>query len=111
MLPEDLEITAIQLLKATLQVMPEQTTDINPFRGAINYLCEPRLGDASAKAWYGFAPRSAARNICYVHQAGFEQMVTRVYFDPKTNSRIHQFEGRFAAAVNNYRGVVRNAGE
>ena len=108
--PEALETTVEKLLKATLQTAPATTSDLNVFRGT-DYEIEPMLTDNSAAGWYGFAPKAArTKSIVYIHQRGYEKMVTRHYFNPKNNCRFFQFEGRFAAAIGNHRGVAKNAG-
>jgi signal peptide peptidase SppA len=109
LIPEDLETTTQQLLAATLSITPHVETETPVFKGSVDWHVEPRLADHSTAKYYGFSKGSRA--IVYAHQRGFENMVTRNYFNPKNNCRTWQFEGRFAAAVNNYREIVRNAGE
>ena len=118
LVPEDLETTTQQLLSATLQIFPtvegaavtNVTSGTQLFRGQVTWWDDPLLGDSSTVGWYAFANPTTARAIVYCHQQGYEQMVTRNYYNPKNNCRIWQFEGRFAAAVNNYRGVYMNFG-
>lgn len=110
LVPEDLETVTEQLLLLNLEITPTTTATTEPFRGRIQWAVEPMLADHSTVIWYGFAAPAQARSIVYAHQRGFERMVTRNYFNPKNNCRMFQFEGRMAAAVNNYRGIVRNAG-
>ncbi|MFO8015253.1 MAG: S49 family peptidase [Phycisphaerae bacterium] len=110
LIPEALETTTQQLLAATLQIYPTTEGSTPIFKGQVDYAVETMLTDDSAVKYYGFATPARARSIVYCHQRGFERMRSRNYYNPKNNCRIFQFEGRFAAAINNYRGVVRNAG-
>jgi len=110
LVPEALETVTQQLLAATLQIHPIQETATPVFKGQVAWDVEPMLTAHSAAIYYGFADPARARSIVYCYQRGFERMVTRNYYNPQNNCRFWQFEGRFAAAVNNYRGVIRNAG-
>lgn len=110
LIPEDLETTTEQLLIPGLQVVPTAETAAQIFRGRVKYAVEPMLGEDSAVKYYGFADPRLARAIVYTFQRGFEQMKRRMYYNPKNNSQVVQVEGRMAAAVRNWRGVVRNAG-
>lgn len=111
LIPLELETTTQQLLSTNVRVIPVTTTTGEIFRGEVDYLVEPMLSDVSALQWYAFAPKVIVRPIIYVHQTGFETMKSRLYFNPKNNSRVFQCEGRFAAAVRQWRGTVRNAGQ
>lgn len=111
LIPLELETTTQQLLSTNVRVIPVTTTTGEIFRGEVDYLVEPMLSDASAVQWYAFAPKAIVRPIIYTHQTGFETMKSRLYFNPKNNSRVFQCEGRFAAAIRQWRGTVRNAGQ
>lgn len=111
LVPEDLETTTQQLLSPQVVVTPQTTTTGELFRGRVQYWVEPMLGESSAAMYYGFADTRLARAVVYCFQRGFEGMKSRNYFNPKNNCRVFQFEGRFAAAPRNPRGVVRNAGQ
>ena len=110
LIPEALETTTQQLLSATLQINPTQESATPVFKGQVAWDVEPKLTDNSATIYYGFMDPSVARTIVYCHQRGYERMKRRSYYNPQNNCRIFQFEGRFAAGINNYRGIVRNAG-
>lgn len=110
LVPEDLETTTQQLLAPNIVVAPTTTSTGEIFRGSVAYYVEPMLGDVSATIYYGFARKTQARAIVYAKQIGFEKMKSRLYYDEKTNNRILQCEGRFAAAVRQWRGVVRDNG-
>ena len=110
LIPEDIETVTQQLLLATLNITPIIAITTEPFRGRVQFEVEPMLAANSATIYYGFANPARARSIVYAHQRGFESMKTRNYYNPQNNCRFWQFEGRFAAAINNYRGVVRNNG-
>lgn len=105
--PYSLETTTEKLLTTTLQIFPTGTAG-ELFRKKVDYDVEPMLEDHSSAYWYLFAVAAAA--IVYVYQTGYETVKRRDYYNPKNNCRMYQFEGRVAAAVNNYRGVCRNEG-
>ena len=109
--PEDHE-TAAEVLLANLQVIPVPTVTAAAeiFRNRVGWSVEPLLGAASANIWYGIEDPAKARSICYAHQKGFESVVFRSYFNDSRATRAYQAEGRFAAAIANWRGIVRNAG-
>ncbi|MHC4403116.1 MAG: phage major capsid protein [Planctomycetota bacterium] len=110
LVPVELETTAEQLLRATLQTHPTTDANTGPFRGVTSYVVEPILSDDSAVKYYGFAPPSEGRAICYAHMMGFEKMKLRSYINPRNQCRHYQSEGRFCVCAVNYRGSVRNAG-
>lgn len=91
-------------------VVPTQDTNTNVFRNKVKPVVDAMLDDSSTQTWYGFADPNIARAIVYCYQQGFEQMKRTTYYDPKTGCMVLQVEGRFAAAVRNWRGVVRNYG-
>ncbi|MBN2023177.1 MAG: hypothetical protein JW809_10340 [Pirellulales bacterium] len=110
LVPSALETTTQKLLRVDLNVTPTSAGAANPFRGEVDYVVETGLDAVSATAYYGFAPPRAGRSIVYVYQEGFEVMRQRSYFSPQNNCRVFQVEGRFAVAMNDFRGVVRNDG-
>jgi hypothetical protein len=110
LIPEALETTTQQFLSPNVVVTPVTTATGEIFRGQVKWWVEPMLTDASATGWYAFADPAIARQIVYAYQRGFESMRKRDYYNPKNNCRIFQFEGRFAAAVNTWRGLYFNAG-
>jgi len=109
LIPEELETAAEHLLLPGLQVVPTTETGGQIFRGRVTWAVDPMLGESSATVYYGFADPRLARAIVYTFQRGFEKMKRRMYFNPKNNSQVVQVQGRFAAAIRNWRGVVRNA--
>jgi len=110
LIPSQLETDAEKLL-ADLNVVPAAAANAEIYRGRVRYWAEPMLDGYSTAQWFGFANPARARAIMVAYQAGFEKMVLRKYVDRRTNNVVFQCEGRFAAAVRNYRGVVRNPGE
>ena len=82
------------------------------FKGQVTWWVDPMLGDTSEVAWYCFAkPLAQARPIVYAHQVGFEEMQRRDFYWPPNQSRVFQFATRVAVAINNWRGVQKNAGQ
>jgi hypothetical protein len=110
LIPEDLETTTQTLLSPNVVVVPATTATGEIFRGAVTYWVDPMLGAVTTTAWVAFPDSAAARAIVYAYQTGYERMRKRMYFNPRNNCQIFQFEGRFAAAVNNPSGAYWNAG-
>jgi len=110
LIPSDLETDVEKLLRVDLNVVPTTTAGAEPFRGEVDWVVESMLDADSATKYYGFAPPASGRAILFAHQIGYEKMQIRRYFNPQNNCLVHQCEGRFAAVVGNYRGVVRNIG-
>ncbi len=110
LVPEDLETVTEQLL-ADLQVVPVTDGNVNTFRRRVTFSVELMLGETSAVRYFGFATPKLGRAVAYTHQRGYERMKVVGYYNPKNGCRVFQFQGRFAAAARNYRGVVRNAGQ
>jgi len=108
LVPSALETTCEKVL-ADLQVVPASTSDAEVFRKRIGWDTEPCLDADSASKWYAFAKGGRAA-VVYAHQTGVETVAVRQYYEPSTQALVHQFEGRFAAAVLNPQGAVRNDG-
>jgi len=112
LVPPALETTTQQVLQRDLQIRPTTAATAEPFRGQVDYDTEVLLADydTAEQVWFGFAPVSLGRGIGYCTQTGYERLAVRDYFDARTGSRVHQFEGRFASCVVNPRAVFKNAG-
>jgi len=110
LIPEDLETVTEQLLETNVRVLPTTTATGEIWRGRVKWWVEPMLATYSAAVWYAFADPARARSIVYAYQRGYENMRTENYYDPSNECRWWKYKGRFAAGINNYRGVVRNAG-
>ena len=90
---------------------PTTDANVNVFRGKLDYAIDAMIDDeATSAAWYGFTKNPTAKPIVHVFMQGYERMKVRTYYDPKNNSRVWQFEGRFACAVRDWKGLVRNPG-
>ena len=110
LMPNEMDTTAQQVLRRDLQMVPATDDTVNPFRGQFDHMVEPLLSDVSASVWYGFTDPAMSAAIVYTYLRGFENMKRRFYFDNGTESRILDVQGAFAAAVNDWRGAVRNPG-
>lgn len=110
LIPEDLETAADQLLGLNVTQVPVTETTTNVFRGKVNYLVVPMLSESSTVQYYGITS-ARRRAIVRCFQRGFENMRTVSYYDPRTNCRVWQFSGRFAAAVRTWRTIIRNQGQ
>jgi hypothetical protein len=109
LVPSELETTTQKLLQKDLQIRPVTTATGEVFRGVVDYDVEPGLSGDSAAKWYAFASGGQAA-VVYCHQTGFETVAVRQFYEPGTQALVHQFEGRFCAAVLNPQGAVRNDG-
>jgi signal peptide peptidase SppA len=87
-------------------------SSINFFRNKIIPKLEQQIDDWSlgAYGWFLLADPALVRSIVYVHQTGFEGGKLMQWYDPRNRCRVTSIEGRFAAAVRNWRGIVRNSG-
>jgi len=86
-------------------------TSVNVFRSKITPILEQQIDDGtSLLPWYLLGDPREVRAIVFCFQTGFEGGKVLMYFDPERRSRIYQIEGRFAAAIRNWRGIVRNSG-
>lgn len=110
LIPEDLETVTEQLLDPSRIAVPITDATVNPFRGRVQAWVDPQLADWSLVFYFGFSNPQRSKSIVHCYQTGYSRMKMRDYFSPERNSRIWQFEGRFAAGINNWRGVVRDAG-
>ena len=111
LIPEDIESATEQVLDPTKTHVPVTDATVNTFRGRVQWWVEPMIGENSTTIYYGFVNPSIARAIVYCHQQGFEGgYVIRQYVNPKNNCLVWQVESRMAAAVRQWRGVVRNNG-
>ena len=110
LIPEDLETVTEQLLDPQRVAVPITDVTVNTFRGRVAWWIDPQLADWSLVFYFGFANPQRSKSIVHCYQTGYERMQMRSYFNPKSNCRVWQFEGRFAAGINSWRGVVRDAG-
>jgi len=110
LVPIELETAAEQtFLPAT--IVPVTDTTVNVFRSRITPIVEPMLSDASAAIWYALADPRIVKSIVVAFMAGYENGGRRrSYFNAKNGNQYFQIEGRFAAAVRNWRGAVMNTG-
>lgn len=107
--------TALDQVLGTTKIaqiaVPTAETGVNVFRGNLDYAIDAMIDDeATSAAWYGFTKNATAKPIVHVFMQGYERMKVRTYYDPKNNSRVWQFEGRFACAVRDWKGLVKNPG-
>lgn len=106
LLPLEHETTAEQLL-APATMVPVTDATVNQFRGKVTPIVEPMLSDASATVFYGLANKERCAAICYTHQRGFERPKIEKNYNFNNKCLEWTIEYRVAAAVKNYRGVVR----
>ncbi len=109
LIPASLETVTEQAI-ADLKIMPVTAATTETFRGNTKWFVDTMLDAASTSKWYAFANPNIAMSIVYCHQTGFDSLRVRVYFDDRTNCRIHQFTGKFAAVARSHRGICHNFG-
>lgn len=118
LVPRALERRAVQSFATQRDFMetkvPTTDSDLNVYRGKVTIVGEPELDLVSNKVWYGFADPRNPRNATVVrgYQKGFPETGKKErWYDPGTKCMNFSLEGRFAAAVKQYRTAVRNKGE
>lgn len=112
LVPAELETVNEQVLLPNLQMVAVTDATTNVFRSKLLPLCEPMLSDASAVAYYAVADPVRVRSIVVGFQQGFDAGgKKRTYYNPRNNCQVFQIEGRFGAAVRNFRGLVKNPGQ
>jgi signal peptide peptidase SppA len=109
LIPSDLETGADKLLGAS-NVVPVTSANVPAFKQKVTPIVEPMLDADSITKYYGLEEPRISKSIVYCHQMGFGRMRIRIYYNPRNGCLHYQFEGRFAAAVRDHRGIVRNAG-
>ena len=105
LVPSELETDAKAILTpATAQFPVAADTAVNTFRGSVLPIVEPMLSDNNALIYYSIVDPRLLRGVVHAFQRGYWRGgKRRSYFDPKTNSRHWQIEGRFAVALVNCR--------
>lgn len=110
LVPIELDLDAAKVLRTDLSMVSTTEGGTDPYRGQFEYRVEPLLTDNDAAIWYGLMNPSEVSAIIYAYLRGYERMKRRFHFDANTETRHLDVQGAFAAAVNNWRGAVRNPG-
>lgn len=108
LVPAALELVAQQYTSADF--VSAKSSDINPFKGTLQVIAEPRLDVASATAWYLAADPMQIDTIEYCYLEGNEG----VYIETRNGFEVDGLEIKarldFAAKAIDHRGFQKNAG-
>lgn len=108
MVPAELELVAQQYTSADF--VSAQSSNINPFKGSLMVIAEPRLSASSATAWYLAADPMQIDTIEYCYLEGNEG----VYIETRNGFEVDGLEIKarldFAAKAIDHRGLFKNAG-
>jgi hypothetical protein len=106
--PAALETTAQQYTSADF--VSAKSSDINPFKSALQVLVEPRLDAASTAVWYAAADPMTIDTIEYCYLDGNEG----VYIETRNGFEVDGMEIKarldFAAKAIDYRGLYKSTG-
>lgn len=112
LVPAALETAARQLLMSVADPADNKSSEVkNPFYGLIQPIADAELDLNSNVKWYGVADPSMIDTIQYRYLQGQETPVQTSWYEPGRATRHIQVEQSFGAAVAEYRGLVRNAGQ
>lgn len=108
LVPAALELVAQQYTSADF--VSAKSSDINPFKGTLQVIAEPRLDANSATAWYLAADPMQIDTIEYSYLEGNEG----VYIETRNGFEVDGLEIKarldFAAKAIDHRGMYKNAG-
>jgi phage major head subunit gpT-like protein len=106
--PAALETTAQQYTSADF--VSAKSSDINPFKSALQVLVEPRLDASSTAVWYGAADPMTIDTIEYCYLDGNEG----VYIETRNGFEVDGMEIKarldFAAKAIDFRGLFKSTG-
>jgi hypothetical protein len=105
-IPPELEQLAYQLINAT--IVPNTTSEANPFKGQFEILIEDFFEDP--EAWFLIADPARVESVKYATLDGQEGIFTEQWWDPKTDSWQIKARNDFSATVEEFRGVYKNVG-
>lgn len=108
LVPAALELVAQQYTSADF--VSAKSSDINPFKGSLQVIAEPRLDATSATAWYLAADPMQVDTLEYAYLEGNEG----VYIETRNGFEVDGLEIKarldFAAKAIDHRGLYKNAG-
>lgn len=108
LVPAAVELVAQQYTSADF--VSAKSSDINPFKGTLQVIAEPRLDANSATAWYLAADPMQIDTIEYCYLEGNEG----VYIETRNGFEVDGLEIKarldFAAKAIDHRGLYKNAG-
>lgn len=111
LVPHALRHDTKKFLDPDNRVRPATDAAGNTYMGDIQYAYDHMLDDISAVKWYGFTSKQRAIAVMFAFRRGYRNMRRRSWVKPENQARVFRFEGSFAAAAVNFRGVAENKGE
>lgn len=112
LVPTALETAATQLLMSMSDPAANVNSEVkNPWFGKVEPVADAELDDYSAVKYFGAADPAMTETIQYRYLQGQETPVQTSWFEPRRATRYVQVEQSFGAAVAEYRGLVRDAGQ
>lgn len=106
--PAALETAFDQLCVATLPMVPVTDGNVNPFRGKLIPIIEPRLDDASASVYYGSCDPAQCDTIEYGYLEGQQGVYSEIRQGFEVDGMEVKARMDFAAKAIDWRGLVRN---
>lgn len=106
--PPSLQTTAEKQLAI---VQPNKASDVSPFSQALQLITEPRLEDASAKAWYAAASPNQVDTIEYAYLEGNEGVFTESWASRERDGFMVKCRHVFGTKAIDHRGLAKNAGQ
>jgi HK97 family phage prohead protease len=103
--PSGMETVAQQ---AIAQIVPDQTTNVNVFRGLYRVIAEPRLDDESETEWYAAAEPGRVDTIEYCYLEGNESVSIDQEVEFDTDGLKIKARHDFAAKALDHRGLFKN---
>jgi phage major head subunit gpT-like protein len=103
--PSAMETVAQQ---AVAQIVPDQTTNVNVFRGLYRVITEPRLDDSSETNWYAASEPGRVDTIEYCYLEGNESVFIEQDVEFDTDGVMIKARHDFAAKALDHRGLFKN---
>lgn len=103
--PSGMETVAQQ---AIAQIVPDQTTNVNVFRGLYRVIAEPRLDDESETEWYAASEPGRVDTIEYCYLEGNESVFIDQEVEFDTDGVLMKARHDFGAKAIDHRGLFKN---
>jgi signal peptide peptidase SppA len=110
LVPSDMETEAEQVCLSLPTQVAEDIAGKNVFAGKIDPITEPELDQFSTIQYYGGTDPNVCPALVYCFMQGYESGRIVRWFDPATGCWTWEIQGRFGAAIENHRPIIRNAG-
>ena len=107
LVPPELEVTALQILKSTARIEANNAGVANPFKGAFDLISDMELEDA--KAWYMAAVKKTIK-VGYLQGTNRKPIVEEVNRSPIDGIE-YQMVFDFGVTAEDFRGLYKNNGQ